>query len=149
MCDILLVEDNERFRQTLQDSLSEHLDGADVRSAKSGEEAVKRMQKNVPHVLFLDIGLPGMNGLEVVERIRPRSETMHIVMITGNDSPEYREAAGKMGADYFVSKNTARLEEILSLAGELLGAAGAHAGASEKFRLPKFPLHPRWKPQTR
>ena len=139
MCDILLVEDNDRFRQTLQGSLSGRLSEAEVRAVKSGEEAVKRMEDAVPRVLFLDIGLPGMNGLEVLERVRPRSKTMHIVVITGNDSTEYQEAAGKMGANYFVSKNTARLEEILSLAGELLGAAGVFAGASKKFRLPISP----------
>jgi CheY-like chemotaxis protein len=135
MCDILVVEDNEQFRSMLLASLTARYPGAEVRSVETGEAAVEICAGLCPRVIFLDIMLPGINGLQVTEKIRSQHSDVWIAMVTGNDHPEYREAAERKGANFFISKNTARLEEILALAGVLLKDKNPVGADSDKFRL--------------
>ena len=139
MCDILLVEDNEYFRRTLYDSLSNRFPNADIRAVKTGEEAIESCARRVPRIVLLDIGLSGINGLQAMERIRSRNTTIRIVVVTGSDAPEYREAARLRGADYFVSKNTVRLEELLALTGGLIDEKEPAEDVAGKFRMPPAP----------
>jgi CheY-like chemotaxis protein len=120
MCDILLVEDNPNFRRMLYDSLATRFPKADIEAVESGEAAIEKFDCICPRIIFLDLALPGINGLQVTEQIRSKNEEVVIAVVTANDFPEYREAAGIRGADFFISKNTARLEEILALAGALI-----------------------------
>jgi CheY-like chemotaxis protein len=135
MCDILVVEDNEQFRSMLITRLTARYPAAEVRAVETGEAAVKICEGLCPRVIFLDIMLPGINGLEVTEKIRSQHRSVRIAMVSGNDYPEYREAAERKGADFFISKNTARLEEILTLAGVLLEDKNPDSPDSDKFRL--------------
>jgi len=135
MCDILVVEDNEKFRSMLFRSLTARYPAAEVRAVESGEVAVEICEEACPRVVFLDIMLPGINGLQVTEKIRSQHCDVSIAMVTGNDYPEYRKAAERKGADFFISKNTARLEEILVLAGALLEDQNPTGPESDKFRL--------------
>ena len=130
MCDILLVEDNPNFRRTLYDSLARRFPEAEIETAESGEAALEKCDGLCPRIIFLDLALPGINGLQVTEQIRSKYDDVVIAVVTGNDFPEYREAAGLKGANFFISKNTARLEEILALAGALIreGRCGDAAG---------------------
>ena len=135
MCDILLVEDNKIFRETLYESLAAKFPGADIQAVDTGEAALEVTSGNPPKTVLLAIALPGISGLEVAEKMRLRNDPARIVILTGNDYPEYQEAARKKGVDFFISKNTARLEEIISLAGMLIGSETALNHLSDKYRL--------------
>lgn len=139
MCDIMLVEDNKIFRRTLYESLAARYPQADIEAVETGEAALEKAAAKPPKMIFLDIALPGISGLEVAERLRARRDPPTVVIITGNDFPEYQEAAREKGADFFMSKNTAKLEEILSLAGILIGEEAPLRHLTEKYRLAAAP----------
>jgi len=88
--------------------------------AKDGEEAIEKINALHPDLVFMDIKLPGESGLEVKRRIRASEFQGPIVIMTNYDFQEYREAAKSCGADYFVSKGSSTVEEILSLVDSIL-----------------------------
>ncbi|MCF8049957.1 MAG: response regulator [Desulfobacterales bacterium] len=135
MCDILLVEDNRIFRETLYESLVARYPAAKIEAVETGEAALDVTSGDPPKTVLLDISLPGISGLEVAEKMRSRNVPATIVILTGNDYPEYQEAARDRGVEFFISKNTARLDEILSLAGILIGSETPLDRLTEKYRL--------------
>jgi CheY-like chemotaxis protein len=80
---ILVVDDNEDAANTLAMILK--LDGHEVETAFSGHEALERAAGYAPEVMLLDIGLPGLDGYEVAQRIRaqPRFRDLRLIAITG------------------------------------------------------------------
>ena len=111
----LLVEDNAPFRQSLKEMLSERFPAMGVEEAEDGEEALEKIEAAVPHLVFMDIKLPGENGLEVTRKIKARYAEIRVVILTSFDLPEYREAAKQHGADYFLSKESSTRADILTL----------------------------------
>lgn len=101
---ILLVEDNSSFRQTLADTLCAHFETMNIAEAGSGEDALMKVEEFHPDMIFMDINLPGENGLEATRKIKMRHEHTLIAMLTGYDIPEYRQQAFRNGADHFISK---------------------------------------------
>ena len=95
--------------------LSERFPAMGVEEAEDGEEALEKIEAAVPHLVFMDIKLPGENGLEVTRKIKARYAEIRVVILTSFDLPEYREAAKQHGADYFLSKEASTREDILTL----------------------------------
>lgn len=120
MCRILLVEDCDMFRNSLVEVLRSHFPSARIDEASDGRTALSRVATVAPDVVFLDIQLPGENGLEVAKMIKKAYSLSTIVMLTGYDLPEYRCAAREAGADYFVAKDTTSAEGIVALAATIL-----------------------------
>jgi len=116
----LIVEDNVAFRQTLKNLLFSRFPFMHFEEAKDGEEAIEKINALHPDLVFMDIKLPGESGLEVTRRIRASEFQGPIVIMTNYDFQEYREAAKSCGADYFVSKGSSTVEEILSLVDSIL-----------------------------
>jgi DNA-binding NarL/FixJ family response regulator len=69
-----------------------------------------------PDLIIMDIRLSGVNGLELTKKIKMRYPFIPIAINTNNDSPEYKTAAVQIGADYFLSKKTNTINDLLSLA---------------------------------
>jgi DNA-binding NarL/FixJ family response regulator len=92
----------------------------DVEEAENGEEALKKIEALSPHVVFMDIKLPGQSGLEVTREIKSRYSGIIVIILTSYDLPEYREAAKNYGADFFLSKGSSSREEILALIESIL-----------------------------
>ena len=123
MLQTLLVEDNAPFRQSLREMLCEQFPSMDVEEAENGEEALAKIETFSPHVVFMDIKLPGQSGLEVTREIKARYSGIRVIILTSYDLPEYREAAKNYGADYFLSKASSSREEILALVESILADA--------------------------
>jgi DNA-binding NarL/FixJ family response regulator len=102
---ILIVEDNVFFLQFLRRILSARFPWADILEATNGEEALKKIKMLPPDAIFMDLRLPGENGLEVTRKIKAQYPNIVIVIITNYDLPEYREAAYHSKADHFLSKD--------------------------------------------
>ncbi|MBI4596565.1 MAG: response regulator transcription factor [Candidatus Tectomicrobia bacterium] len=111
----LIVEDNDYFRQSLKDILTERFPSMIIEEASNGEEALQKVKTLLPHLIFMDIKLPGENGLELTKKIKAAYDYIMILIITNYDLPEYREAAFKHGANYFLPKGSLNEEGILRL----------------------------------
>jgi CheY-like chemotaxis protein len=120
MYKILIVEDNDHFRQTLKSLLDAQFPSMRFEEARDGSEALEKVSAFDPDLIFMDIKLPGQNGLELTKTIRHSNAEVKIIILTSYDLPEYREAAEVGGANYFVSKGSCRPEEILALVESLL-----------------------------
>lgn len=115
-CRILIVDDNGPFRQTLKETLQMSFSTITIEEAADGDEALQKVNVFLPALIFMDIRLPGENGLELTKKIKATHPNIIIVILTSYDMPEYREAAFQYGADRFLSKtscNQMEVEELL------------------------------------
>ncbi len=115
MLKILLVEDNRIYREAFKESLSQHIPRVHIEEAENGDEALKKIQEAPPHLIFMDIRLPGVNGLQLTQQIKRSFPNVHIAIVTGYDIPEYRQAAIQYGADRFFVKESLNWDEIEAL----------------------------------
>jgi signal transduction histidine kinase len=99
---ILIVEDNADAREALRLQLT--IAGHDVHEAGSGYEGVEVAVRVRPDVVLLDIGLPGLDGYQVAERLRAASGSLRIIAVTGYGQPEDRERARNAGIDHVLVK---------------------------------------------
>jgi DNA-binding NarL/FixJ family response regulator len=116
MLEVLIVDDNALFRQTLKDILlSHHLSDLEIHvtEAENGDEAMKKIPLTPPDLIFMDIQLPGENGLSLTKKIKAEKLPIYIIMISDYDLSEYQEAAYESGCDVFLSKSS-DLQEIIS-----------------------------------
>lgn len=103
---VLLVEDDRRTAESLASQL--RVMGHTVSMALSPRLAMQTLNQVIPDVIFMDINMPGINGLEVVRFLRrdPVTSMVPVVVVTANDSPEIKEQSYEAGADYFLVKPT-------------------------------------------
>ncbi|WP_244851369.1 ATP-binding protein [Caballeronia sp. SL2Y3] len=101
---ILVVDDNVDAADALTALLE--LEGHEVRTVYSGEEAVDILSHYTPEVILLDLGLPGMSGIEVAQCIRSRPSTTNVTLIaiTGWGQPQDRARTADAGFDYHFTK---------------------------------------------
>jgi DNA-binding response OmpR family regulator len=104
---ILLVEDDEDIVDVLRRTL--RAEGYEVRSAGDGQEALDVFPEFAPDLLVLDLGLPGMDGMEVCDRVRETSE-VPILMLTARTDAEDRVTGLDSGADDYLTKPFDRAE---------------------------------------
>jgi len=127
MFNTLLVEDNVSYRQTLADVLLVHFPLIGVDEAGDGRESLSKVEYLRPDLIFMDIQLPGENGLNVTREIKRVYDDIVIVILTGSDLPEYRQQAFHNGADYFLSKgDDCCLENILARVDVALARVSRH-----------------------
>jgi len=99
---ILLVDDEDSIRFFLEKILVQ--EGYEVHSAKTGVEAVEMTQRYIPDLILLDLKLPDINGIEVLERVKAIFPEICVVMITAFGAIETAVQAMKQGAYDFVTK---------------------------------------------
>jgi len=101
---VLLVDDNPLFLEVVQDFLRELGEVQVVGTCSSGKEALDALERLAPHVIVLDISMPGMNGFELTRAIKARSSSPSVIVLTLLDTPRHKRAALEAGADAFVGK---------------------------------------------
>jgi CheY-like chemotaxis protein len=104
---LLLVDDDDALAEMYALQLT--ASGFHVTTARSGAEALQLVVDVVPDLIYLDLGLPGMTGLEVLERLRraPRTAEVPVVILTNFSEPEMIERGRELGAqDYLVKVDT-------------------------------------------
>ena len=107
---ILVVDDEERIRQSLNGILKD--EGYEVWEAKDGAQALKQIETDPPDLALLDIWMPGMDGMEVLERIKGEIPNLPVIMISGHGNIELAVKAVKLGAYDFIEKPLS-LEKVL------------------------------------
>ncbi len=98
---ILIVDDEQAIRRFLRTSLGVH--GYEVYEASTGEDAIRQVVNVRPDLIILDLGLPGMNGIEVTKRIREWAQTPIIILSVQNQESD-KIAALDAGADDYLTK---------------------------------------------
>lgn len=109
---VLLVEENLTFRESFRDELLRRFPFVSLLEAKEGGEALEKIRRLLPSLLFLDIGLPGGNGLHLAWKIKEEFPSIRIAMLTSYDFPEYRWAASQSGADRYFLKDSLDWKEV-------------------------------------
>jgi DNA-binding response OmpR family regulator len=98
---IMLVDDEERFLQTTQKLLAKH--GYDAITAASGVQCLQMLEKELVHVVILDVKMPEMDGVETLKRIKQKFPMVEVIMLTGHATAESAVEGMKSGAnDYLV-----------------------------------------------
>ena len=111
---VLIVDDNDLMRTLLRGILrSENCQV--VGEAKNGTIALDLVERTFPDVVFLDVMMPEMDGLEALQYIKERHPRIKVIMITGNPSVENVQESIQGGAAGFIVKpfNTARVLDTL------------------------------------
>lgn len=107
---VLVVDDEPQIRRALRTSLEAH--GYEVATVGTGEEGVLGVAEVAPDLVLLDLGLPDVDGAEVIERIRAFSE-VPIIVVSVREGQRDKVAALDAGADDFVTKPFG-MEELLA-----------------------------------
>jgi two-component system, OmpR family, KDP operon response regulator KdpE len=127
---ILVVEDDEETRAAVVREL--HLRGYDVAEAPDGRSALERWERRRPDLVLLDLGLPDVDGLQVIRRIR-RDAATPIVILSGRYEEREKVQALEAGADDYVTKPFGVDELNARLRVALRHAAGPAADASGRL----------------
>jgi CheY-like chemotaxis protein len=120
---ILIVEDSTLFRQLLKETLHDRFPSIGIYQATDGEEALQKVETFLPDLIFMDIRIPGGNGLNLSKRIKSLHPNIIVTILTAYDLPEYREGS-KQYADYFFSKGSLTTKNILTLVQSILTTTG-------------------------
>ena len=119
---ILVVDDQASIRDILRTALTEA--GAAVLEADGGAAGLELAANERPELILLDIAMPGMNGWQVLEKLRATPETAHIPVVletSSGDFPSY-EQARRNGVAAFISKPF-RLADVVETCRRILGGA--------------------------
>jgi two-component system KDP operon response regulator KdpE len=110
MTRVLVVDDEPQIRRALRTSLEAH--GYEVATAGTGAEGVLAAAENAPDLVLLDLGLPDLDGTEVIERVRSFSD-VPVIVLSVRDRQADKVAALDAGADDYVTKPFG-VEELLA-----------------------------------
>lgn len=129
--DILIVDDHESVRGVLREILEE--EGVTVRVAADGETALAMAAERPPDLVFLDLSMPDMDGLEVLRRLRadPRTAAARVVIVTARAEEERGEGVA-LGATEYFTKPFSPLA-VLRLVDRLLRPDAETAGPGEEM----------------
>lgn len=138
---LLIADDHALVLEAVRLALEKQPDLEIVAEAKSGSEVLPRVAESEPDVILLDIRMPGIDGLELLERLRDRHPEIKAVVLSGVEDPELAAEAVRRGAKAFLGKgiDPAELAPILRevFEGAVLtesvggGSSGAPAVADE------------------
>ncbi len=99
---ILVVDDERMIRWSIQQALSK--DGLSVAAVETGEEAIAQATDEMPDLVLLDITLPGIDGIEVLRRLKALEPSVSVVMVTAIEDVKVAVEAMRLGAYDYVSK---------------------------------------------
>ncbi len=99
---ILVVDDEHLIRWSLEQNLKKQ--GYDVLTAGTGEDALKMVREDQPDLILLDVQLPGINGLQVLEKSKEIDEDIVVIMVTAQGALETAVNAMRLGAYDYINK---------------------------------------------
>ena len=117
-CSILLVDDDPTIRLWLSEALTQR--GHRVRTAQNGQAGLDLVEADRPHLIVLDMHMPGMSGVEVLRRLRAQNYTGGTMMLTGSQEDALLKEALNLGAVDIVSKTADPERMILAIEARLI-----------------------------
>jgi DNA-binding response OmpR family regulator len=111
---VLVVDDELFVGELLKEYLS--IIGYEVTAVSNGEDALSAVGVSQPHIVILDIRMPGMGGMEVLKAIKEKNRTTGVIMLSAYGDPETVNEALRLGADHYLQKpmNLKHLVETLT-----------------------------------
>jgi len=101
MARVMVVDDEPDAVELLQEFLTSK--GYEVITASNGEEALRKVKEERPHLILLDVRMPGMNGMDVLRQVRQFDQEVGVIMVTAVNEEDTGREALKLGAfDYIV-----------------------------------------------
>lgn len=122
MLKTLIVEDSTIFRKAFKEALNRTFPSLAIEEAIDGNEALEKVERLGPHLVFMDIRLPGESGLELTRKIKASHPEIVVMILTHYDLLEYREATHDVGGDGFLVKDSFDLSSISALIESMISA---------------------------
>jgi len=135
MIKVLLADDHAVVRTGFRLLLQSQPDINVVAEAQSGEAACQMYADLLPDVVVMDLGMPGMGGLEAMRRIRARDPAARVLALSAHDDPMHARRALREGALGFLSKRTAPEVLIEAIAAIAAGRRYIDPGLAQKLAL--------------
>jgi len=112
MSNIYIVDDSKVIRDRLEEMLAEISSVNTVGQTGDPMEALNDIRKYQPDAVILDIRLPGINGIELLKKIKAEHPSTIVIMLTDYPYRQYRQQSMQAGADYFFHKATEFIKVI-------------------------------------
>ncbi len=122
---LLIVDDEAHIRMLIEQTLEDLEDeGVQLLFAENGEEALQLIETEKPNLVFLDVMMPKMNGMEVCHKVKRqwKMEGVYIILLTAKGQEVDRQKGIEMGADRYMTKPFDP-DEMLAVAEEVLNIA--------------------------
>ena len=116
----LIVEDNASFREILKDKLQTLFSSMAIYKTAEGREALQKLDALEPDLVFMDIRLPGENGIQLTQKIRAKYPNTKVIILTSYDSLQYRGAAIQSGGNCYIPKDSLGYIQIEKLVEALI-----------------------------
>src|SRR3977135_3997016 len=111
---ILVIDDEAAIRDSLKMTLE--YEGYEFIGAATGQEGLTLVEREGPDLILLDVKMPGMDGIEVLERLRSLNDAVPVVVVSGHGTISTAVEATKKGAFDFIEKPFARERVLVSRA---------------------------------
>jgi DNA-binding NarL/FixJ family response regulator len=116
---LLIVDDSELIRQRLKELLQD-IDGLEIiAEAADGYEGVEKFWRHRPDIVVLDIRMPKLNGVQVLQNIKTNDFPVIIIVLTNYSNPYFNEICLSEGADYCLDKST-EFEKVYQICNNLI-----------------------------
>lgn len=121
---LLIVDDEAHIRMLIEQTLEDLEDeGVELLFAENGEQALEMIKQEEPNLVFLDVMMPKMNGMEVCHKVKKELglDQVYIILLTAKGQEVDRQKGLEMGADRYMTKPFDP-DEMLSVAEEILNS---------------------------
>jgi DNA-binding NarL/FixJ family response regulator len=134
---VVIVEDNAQLRDALRALVDQAGDLTCVGAHGRAEQAIEALPREEPQAVLLDIGLPGMSGIEAARRVKELRPSAHVIMLTSFDSPEHVFESLRAGATGYVLKRAPSVQ-ILDAIRDVCAGGAPMSGAVARLVVEYF-----------
>jgi CheY-like chemotaxis protein len=113
---LLVVEDNTNHRNLMVKTLQKEFPEAHIVDVDTGEKALAFLDNVIPHLVVLDLLLPGVSGYEVMRRIRTMKREVPVIIMSGVDLDHVRKNMEDLGGYYYIGKGDSIVTKLPLLA---------------------------------
>jgi DNA-binding NarL/FixJ family response regulator len=134
---VLVVDDNEGVRRALREILTSESDIQVVAEASNGSDAIRLARQHQPDLALIDIGMPVMNGFEVIRLMKRELPLTQILVVSQFDSPAFLREATSLGANGYVRKYDAGrdlVREVRRIQLEISQDSSSEANSASQLR---------------